>query len=80
MTDEFKKRAISVREFAEALHLDPKTVYSAAQRGEIPTILIGRRVLIPMRWLERKLSGGAAQPAASHNANVTYKVGLGYDQ
>ncbi len=54
------KGALSVRELAKTLNLDPKTVYAAAQRGEIPTIVIGRRVLIPARWLEQKLSGDAS--------------------
>ena len=51
------KRALSVRELAERLELDVKTVYAAAHRGEIPTIVIGRRILIPARWLEQKLAG-----------------------
>jgi excisionase family DNA binding protein len=46
-----------VRELAERLELDVKTVYAAAHRGEIPTIVIGRRILIPACWLEQKLIG-----------------------
>ena len=51
------KTAISIRALAEALNLDVKTVYAAARRGEIPTIVVGRRVLVPARWLEQKLGG-----------------------
>lgn len=55
--DAGSKGALSVREIAQALELDVKTVYAAARRGEIPTIVVGRRILVPARWLNDKLSG-----------------------
>ena len=39
------------------------TSYIAAQRGEIPTIRIGRRVRVPVRTLERMLD--AVRPTSN---------------
>jgi len=42
---------------ARLLGLGRGTVYEAARRGEIPTIRIGRRILVPRRALEKLLEG-----------------------
>ena len=34
---------------------DPKTIYAAIARGEIPTVKVGRKVLIPTAWVRRAL-------------------------
>ena len=57
--------AISVPEAAARLGLGRNQGYEAARRGEIPTIRIGKRILVPLAALERMLSGeapAAAQP------------------
>ncbi len=43
------------------------SAFEAARRGEIPTIRIGRRLLVPRAALERLLSGavGPTRPAES---------------
>jgi len=38
--------------------------YSAAQRGLIPTIRIGRLLRVPVRALEAMLDGASAKPAS----------------
>jgi hypothetical protein len=43
--------------------LSRNAAYAAAERGEIPTIRIGRLLRVPIRALERKLD------AASNSAN-----------
>ena len=43
------------------LGLGRKAAYEAARRGDIPTIRIGRRILVPLIALERLLDGGGAQ-------------------
>lgn len=38
----------TVAEFAEIFGVHPTTAYSAARRGELPTLKIGRRVLVDL--------------------------------
>ena len=35
------------------------SAYEAARTGELPTIKIGKRILVPLVALERKLQGAA---------------------
>jgi hypothetical protein len=39
--------------------------YDAAERGEIPTIRIGRLLRVPVRLMERMLDQAGDEPAAS---------------
>ena len=43
-----------------ALGLGRNSTYVAAARGDIPTIKIGKRILVPKKALERLLSGDKA--------------------
>lgn len=43
----WSKAALNRREVAEVLEVDVRTVSYAIERGEIPAIKIGRRVLVP---------------------------------
>lgn len=42
-----KKAALSISEVGRILELDPRTVSASASAGEIPSVRVGRRVLIP---------------------------------
>ena len=42
-------------ETAQILGLSKSSVYAAAERGEIPTIRVGRRLLVPTAALRRML-------------------------
>lgn len=42
----------------QVLGLSRGATYAAAKRGEIPTIRIGGRILVPRTALERLLDGG----------------------
>ncbi len=42
-------------ETAGVLHLSKASAYAAAERGEIPAIRIGRRLLVPTAALRRML-------------------------
>ncbi len=53
---------LTVTEAAELLRLARNTVYAAAARGEIPSVRVGRRLLIPRDALERFLSRSGAAP------------------
>lgn len=48
---------VTVDEAARALGIGRNTAYEAVRRGEIPSIRIGYRVLIPRAALERLLKG-----------------------
>jgi excisionase family DNA binding protein len=49
---------LTVPEAARKLGIATNTAYEAARNGQIPTIRIGDRVLVPLAALERKLQGG----------------------
>jgi excisionase family DNA binding protein len=52
---EDKRKTLTIAEVAKALGIGRNQAYEAAKRGEIPTIKIGKRVLVPIAALERKL-------------------------
>lgn len=54
---------LTVEEAAALLGISRAFAYEAVRRGEIPSIRIGRRVLVPRVALDRLVSG-EAQPAA----------------
>jgi excisionase family DNA binding protein len=53
------KLAYSVVEFAQAIGISRPTVYVMIQRGQLRTVMIGRRRLIPASEIDRVLSGAA---------------------
>jgi excisionase family DNA binding protein len=48
---------LSVPEAGEKLGISRGSAYEAARRGEIPTIRIGSRLLVPVAALNRLLEG-----------------------
>lgn len=50
------RKTISVEEAGHQLGISRNTAYEAAGRGEIPTIRIGRRLLVPLVAFERLLN------------------------
>jgi hypothetical protein len=57
---EVRRRTVSVEEAGRILGLGRTAAYAAARRGDIPTIAIGRRLIVPIDRLERMLSGDNA--------------------
>ena len=57
-----QKVALSVPEAGRALGIGRTAAYEAARTGQLPTIRIGKRLLVPVVALERLLTG--AVPAA----------------
>jgi excisionase family DNA binding protein len=53
------RRTFTVPQAAELLGISKNQGYMAAKRGEIPTIKIGKRILVPVAALERMLQGAA---------------------
>ena len=56
--DKTDRLAISVEEAAKRLGLSRGLTYEAVRRGEIPSIRIGRRILVPRVALEQLLYQG----------------------
>jgi excisionase family DNA binding protein len=48
---------LTIGEAAKVLRLSIDSAYEAAKRGEIPTLRIGRRVLVPKRALLDMIDG-----------------------
>lgn len=47
---------LTVAEAGQLLRISRQSAYQAARTGELPTVKIGRRVLVPRRALEEMLS------------------------
>ena len=58
-TPKTERRTVTVPQAGEALGICRNAAYDAAKRGEIYTIQIGKRKVVPLAWLERKLDGAA---------------------
>lgn len=57
MTNETPERqTFSVDEAAEILGVSRNSAYAAAKAGELPTIKLGRRLLVPKAALDRLLA------------------------
>jgi excisionase family DNA binding protein len=54
-----RRRTITIPEAAKTLGICRNKAYEAARRGEIPTIKIGKRLVVPLAALERMLQEGA---------------------
>ena len=53
------QRVLTVAEAAEVLGIARSSAYSAVRSGELPSIVVGRRILVPGVALLRKLEGAA---------------------
>lgn len=51
-----KKKVLTVTEAAELLGISKGSAYEAARNGQIPTIRIGRRLIVPRVAFERMLA------------------------
>ena len=56
LPDPKDRPTLSVDDVAEILGLDRKTVYSAITSGELPSLRVGRRILIPTSWLAARIT------------------------
>jgi excisionase family DNA binding protein len=55
-----ERRVVTLTEAAMILEISRGSAYEAAKRKELPTIRIGRRLLVPLAALERMLAGNTA--------------------
>jgi excisionase family DNA binding protein len=54
------RRVVTVQEAGAILQISRGAAYQAAKTKQLPTIRIGRRLLVPVAALERMLSGSPA--------------------
>jgi excisionase family DNA binding protein len=52
---------LTIEETADLLGVGRSTCYDAARRGEIPTLKLGRRLLVPRHALEQLLATGSGR-------------------
>ena len=57
MEHKAERKTLTIPETAKILGIGLNQAYEAAKRGEIPTIRIGKRILVPHEALEQKLRG-----------------------
>jgi excisionase family DNA binding protein len=55
--DRSERLTLTVEEAGNALGLGRGTAYNLAKSGELPTIRLGRRLLVPKAALDRLLAG-----------------------
>jgi len=55
---ECTRKTKTIPEAARELGISRNSAYEAAARGDLPTVRIGRRILVPAAALERMLDGG----------------------
>jgi len=65
------KLTVTIKDAAQILGIGRNLCYEAARRGEIPTIRIGGRILVPVRALEQMLTDGAPTLLRGKNGGVT---------
>ncbi len=64
MEDNVTKLAMTVSEAACRLGIGRNSAYEAVRRGEIPTIRIGKRILVPIAALQQLLDGSWKPPTS----------------
>ena len=60
-----ERQTLKIEEAAKVLGISRNTAYDAVKTGELPTIKIGRRFLVPRVALERMLAGATAAHVAA---------------
>lgn len=56
LPDPAERPTLTVDAVAEILGLDRKTVYAAINSGELPSLRVGRRILVPTSWLAARIA------------------------
>ena len=57
---DIEKQTLTIEEAARVLGVGRNKAYEAAHRGEIPTIRIGKRILVLREPFKKMLAGGPA--------------------
>lgn len=75
LPDPKARPTLTVDAVADLLGLDRKTVYAAINSGELPSLRVGRRILVPTSWLAARIAPdsddlitGSRSPQSQHPA------------
>lgn len=72
---EHDRVTLTVEEAAKALGIGRGLAYEAVGRGEIPTVRIGRRLLVPRAALQRLLAGEDGSGRTRYGPDATSEGG-----
>ena len=61
MEDENEPLALTVDEAARVLRISRNSAYQAVKNGEIPSIRIGNRIIVPRQPFDRMLEGAKGE-------------------
>ena len=67
MAAPYDKLTLTVTECARLLGISRGSAYEGIRRGEIPSVRLGRRLLVPRAALERMLEGQTQEKADAGN-------------
>ena len=56
------KTTLTIEEMSLTLGIGRNSAYEAVKRGDIPSIRIGRRILVPTKALDNLLASNAGKP------------------
>lgn len=62
--DEMERRTLSVSEAARVLGISRAHAYDCVRSGELPSITLGRRVVVPRQAIEQLLARGSSDESA----------------
>ena len=60
-----EKMAYSIQEASEALGLHPNTIYNLVKSGKLPSVNLGRKILISKLELSKWLAGQSNTPPSA---------------
>lgn len=63
--DQMERRTLSVSEAARVLGISRAHAYDCVRTGELPSITLGRRVVVPRRAIEELLARGSSDDSAA---------------
>ena len=78
---ESERLTLTIEETARLLRVSRGTAYQAAREGQLPTVRLGRRLLVPRHALERMLTAaGTESPQTNGAAGTAPQEGLSHGQ
>jgi excisionase family DNA binding protein len=67
-------KTVTVQELAELLGISRNHAFRCVARGEIPSVRMGRRLLIPASFLEELFDANAASPLDTDKPRISPRV------
>ena len=54
-----EKKLLTLKEAQELVPMSRSGMYQAAKRGDLPTVRVGKRVFVPVWWIDKITSAPA---------------------